>query len=46
VHELPGLALDIDAPGDLARLMAHKQRCPRYDFLGQRHLETTSESER
>lgn len=33
VQHLPGLALDIDEPRDLARLMEQKQGCPRYQFL-------------
>lgn len=33
VHHLPGLALDIDEPGDLARLIAQKRGDWRYDFL-------------
>jgi 2-phospho-L-lactate/phosphoenolpyruvate guanylyltransferase len=35
VHHLPGLALDIDEPADLTRLIAHKRGDPRYDFLGE-----------
>lgn len=34
VHHLPGLALDIDEPRDLARLIAQKRGDPRYSFLG------------
>ncbi len=45
VHNLPGLALDIDEPDDLARLMARKRGCPRYDFLRERHPEMTTGSE-
>jgi 2-phospho-L-lactate/phosphoenolpyruvate guanylyltransferase len=43
VLPLPGLALDIDEPADLARLIAHKRECPRYAFLGGQHLERAME---
>ena len=33
VRHLPGQALDIDEPADLARLIAHKRGDRRYDFL-------------
>lgn len=45
VHHLPGLALDIDEPPDLARLMEQKQGCARYDFLSKPHFEMASELE-
>lgn len=35
VHQLPGLALDIDEPGDLTRLIAQKRGDQRYGFLGE-----------
>jgi 2-phospho-L-lactate/phosphoenolpyruvate guanylyltransferase len=42
VHRLPGLALDIDEPRDLARLLEHTQGCARYDFLSDPHFEMAS----
>lgn len=42
VHHLPGLALDIDEPRDLARLMEQKRGCARYDFLREPHVEMAS----
>jgi 2-phospho-L-lactate guanylyltransferase len=33
VIELPGVAMDVDDPGDLMRLMAAKRNDPRYAFL-------------
>jgi 2-phospho-L-lactate/phosphoenolpyruvate guanylyltransferase len=38
VRHLPGLALDIDEPADLARLIALKRGDRRYDFLGARQM--------
>ncbi len=35
IRHLPGLALDIDEPGDLTRLIAQKRGDRRYDFLGE-----------
>ena len=43
VQHLPGLALDVDEPRDLARLMEQKQGCARYDFLSKPHFEMASE---
>jgi len=45
VQHLPGLALDIDEPRDLARLMEQKRGCARYDFLSKPHFEMASELE-
>jgi len=39
VQHLPGLALDIDEPHDLARLIEQKRQCARYAFLRERHLD-------
>ncbi len=38
VRHLPGLALDIDEPADLARLIALKRGDRRYDFIGARQM--------
>jgi 2-phospho-L-lactate/phosphoenolpyruvate guanylyltransferase len=45
VRNLSGLALDIDEPDDLTRLMAHKRGSPRYEFLRERRPEMTTGSE-
>jgi len=46
IRHLPGLALDIDEPGDLARLIAQKRGDRRYDFLGAPRLEMSIGMER
>jgi 2-phospho-L-lactate guanylyltransferase len=45
VRHLPGLALDIDEPSDLARLIAQKRGDHRYEFLGARNYEGAMESQ-
>ncbi len=46
IRHLPGLALDIDEPADLARLITQKRGDRRYDFLGEARLEMSIEMER
>lgn len=46
VQHLAGLALDIDEPGDLARLIERKRGCPRYAFLTGQHAPIAPEGER
>lgn len=46
VHRLPGLALDIDEPRDLAHLLQRKRTDPRYHFLREHTLDTALEAER
>jgi len=46
IRHLPGLALDIDEPDDLVRLIAQKRGDRRYDFLGETRLEMSIEMER
>lgn len=46
VHPLPGLALDIDEPADLARLIDCKRDDPRYDFVRASMNETAPAMER
>lgn len=46
VQRLAGLALDIDEPDDLARLIERKRACPRYAFLTGQHAPITAEGER